>query len=168
MGHVPHVAPEAWFHLLFPPLDEGEIAELERNLGMPLDRVFRNFLSQHNGISLFSDAVAVYGVRKQLGRRGDAVWQPYDILTPNREERPRDGRREHLIVGSYEFDGSLVVIDTRDSRTFRSDRDSVTPLNTWKDFYAFLGAEAERLSHLFDGSGKKIRDRLPTTPPAQV
>ena len=168
VGHVPHVAPEAWFHLLFPPLEEGEITELERNLGMSLDRVFHDFLSQHNGISLFSDSLAVYGVRKMLGRRGDALWgQPYDILTPNREERPRNARREHLIVGSYEDDGSLVVIDTRDSSTFRSDRDSITRFNAWKDFYAFLGAEAARLSHLFDRSGKKIREGLPTTPPVE-
>ncbi|SRR5712691_2361630 len=51
-GHVPHVAPEAWFHIVYPGLDDQEIADLEGSLGRPIQRVYCQLLKISNGLTL--------------------------------------------------------------------------------------------------------------------
>jgi hypothetical protein len=48
-GHVPHVAPEAWFHVLHKGLDKKEIDGLQDSLGISIPDDFRNFLAYANG-----------------------------------------------------------------------------------------------------------------------
>lgn len=167
IGHVPHVAPEAWLHMLFPPLPPQGIERIEAELGRPLGPAFSSMLALHNGLSLFSDSLSIYGHRATVSRTGDAAWQPFSIRTPNTLERPKDADPSHLFVGSYGSDGSQLYIDVRDSRVYRCSRRSAAPLNRWDDFFGMLNSEARRLATLFDGQGR-MKVSYEAVPPAPM
>ncbi len=164
IGHVPHVAPQAWLHVLFPPLTGDQLSQVEREIDRQLPRAYADFLAKSNGLWLFSGALTLDGLRWSYVRSGDAVWQPFSIATPNVNERPRGAKGSAVFVGGYQFDGSLLYIDADALRTYRCARTSANPLNEWPSFEAMLEAEATRLATLFDQSGRRIGPNVPTTP----
>jgi len=161
---APHVAPQAWLHKVFPGLTDAELARLEKMLKREIPDDLHRFLKTMNGVSLFSESLDLYGLRKGGGRGIEAAWQPYSILTPNAEERPRDAGEEHFFFGAYGYDGSGLVLDCRTLRVTRCSRGTVKPLNTWECFDVMIEKEAERLSKLFDGQGRPKDPDAPTTP----
>src|SRR5262245_35891125 len=106
IGHVPHVAPEAWLHIIFAPLSLTQVAQVEHEIATSLPEPFGDFLRRSNGLSLFSDSLSIHGLRSSYARSGDAVWQPFSIVTPNVPERPRSAGPSLVFVGSYASDGS--------------------------------------------------------------
>jgi hypothetical protein len=164
IGHVPHVAPEAWLHMLFAPLSVTQIAQIERDIGTALPDEFASFLKRSNGLSLFSDALSIDGLRTSYARTGDSTRQPFSIITPNVPERPLFSRDSFVFIGGYRSDGSLLYIDKKDSRVYRCKNRSAKPLNEWSDFGVMLHKEATRLSLLFDNKGRKLNPDRPTTP----
>jgi hypothetical protein len=164
IGHVPHVAPEAWLHLLFPPLSAAQVQNIERDIGNSLPNVFSAFLLKANGLSLFSGSLSIDGLRFSHERSGDAVWQPFSIITPNVTERPRSSKASFVFIGGYRCDGSLLYIDKATSNVFRCKSKSAKAINEWPSFGAMLVAETQRLSVLFDAAGRKIDPKRPTTP----
>jgi hypothetical protein len=164
IGHVPHVAPEAWFHLLFPPLVDAQIDALQAALPVAIPEVFQQFLMMTNGCHLFSDSISIDGLRQDYSRTGDTVWQPYNIITPNTIERPEDAGANELFIGGYNWDGSRLYIDVDTLKVHRCEADSAKPLNTWGGFWAMLVSEVQRMSLLFDSKGRQIDPDLPTTP----
>lgn len=163
VGRLPHVATEAWLHILFAGLSPDEIGQVEHEVGRRLDPSFAHFLGTQNGISLFSRSLSIDGLRKNNSRSPNN-WQPFSIDTPNRWERPSDAKAEYLFVGGYESDGSLLYIDTASSHVYRCTRRSTLPLNQWPNFFAMLESEAARLKTLFDDNGRQVRPSAPTTP----
>lgn len=164
IGHVSHVAPEAWLHELYPPLSQSEISDAEVDCGVSFPESYRHFLLCTNGAKLFSGSIAIFGKRISYVRSGDDVWQPFSIVTPNRVERPREAMTYHLFVGSYKYDGSHICIDTRDGRTFRSARGTIQQMTEWASFQAMLRGEVARLASHFDSTGRRIDADRPTTP----
>jgi hypothetical protein len=164
IGHVPHVAPEAWFQSIYHPLRTEEIKYIEEDVGSQVPVVFSIFLKKCNGLSLFSDSLNIYGLRKSFARTGDAVWQPFSIKTPNIDERPRHSRSSFFFVGGYGLDGSLLYIDTNSQEVYRCKQRSAKPLNQWPSFEVMLERETERLSRLFDKEGHLLNPDQPTTP----
>jgi hypothetical protein len=164
IGHVPHVAPEAWLHAQFPPLREDQLREVEAAVGRSIPPGFAAFLLEMNGLSLFSDALSIYGLRSNFSRAPDAVWQPYSIATPNTFERPVDAPTAAVFVGGFDYDGSLLYIDAPRSVVHRCSRDSAKPLNTWSTFSKMLTSETERIAKLFDATGRQIDPDVPTCP----
>jgi hypothetical protein len=164
VGHVPHVAPEAWLHSVFAPLRTDDVREVEWLLGRPIPAVFATFLSRSNGIRLFSDSLSIDGLRRSFIRVGDEARQPYSIMTTNRDERPRYSKHSYLYIGGYSYDGSLLYIDETDMRVYRCRKKSAKPLNSWASFEEMLESEANRLSDLFDRNGRLLNPNQPTTP----
>jgi len=164
IGHVPHVAPEAWLHARYKPLSHAEVASVEDEIGTQLPGTFASFLMTTNGLSLFSYSLSIDGRRWSYERVGDAVWQPFSIITPNVPERPRHSKRSFVFVGGYRFDGSLLYIDKSDLKVYRCRNRSAKPLNGWPSFETMLEEEAGRLSLLFDTEGRRIDPDRPTTP----
>ncbi len=162
-GRCPHVAPQAWFHVLFEPLDGKGVRTIENDIGKPLPPVMKDFF-RCNGLSLFSGAIALYGLRTSWKRTGDDVWFPFHIVGPNTVEKPRDAKPEHLFIGGYRQDGSHLVFDETTKCIHRRTRKSPTPLNEWPDFWTMLKTEVSRLSSMFDEIGKKKEPKRPTTP----
>src|SRR5258706_14700655 len=71
IGRVPHVAPQAWFHTIYGPLSEEGIAEIERILEKPLPTILKRFFTLANGLNVYSDELAIYGLRSDYSRTGD-------------------------------------------------------------------------------------------------
>lgn len=164
IGHVPHVAPEAYFHLIFAPITMAHINELQAKIGRSLPQDIVDFLLRVNGISLFSGSIFINGWRKNYVRQGDDAWPPFDMATRNTFERPKDAEDSYVFVGGYRQDGSLLYIDKASGCVYRCTRESSEPLNRWDTFAEMLLPEAERLSHLFDSEGRKLDPAVRTVP----
>ncbi|MCY3017892.1 MAG: hypothetical protein NTW87_02515 [Planctomycetota bacterium] len=168
IGRVPHLGPEAWFHFVFKGLDVTGISELERHAERAIPAALRQFYSRSNGMILFSDSFAIYGLRRDYIREGDHVFQPFDIDASNTFERPKDASDTMLFIGSYSYDGSRLYLSSDDPRVFRCARRTVVPLNRWPTFEEMIVAECERLSRLFDVRGRKLDPSAATTPAPDV
>lgn len=162
IGHVPHVAPEAWFHKIFAPISDHEINQLENEIGIKFPEIFRDFLTLANGIGIFSGALSIDGFRTSWARTGDEVWQPFSIITPNTVERLRDSKESYLYIGGYPSgNGYYLYMDVNDLAVYRSTRRSAKPLQRWNSFPEMLVSETKRLATLFDEHGRRIDPRCP-------
>jgi len=167
-GHVPHVAPEAWFHIVYPGLDDREIADIEGGLRRPIPLGYRQLLRVTNGLTLFSGALDLEGRRRDYSRRV-SIRLPFDLADPNTHERPRAADPSWFIFGFYQSDGSRAWIDPRDGDVYRGNRDLTHPyLNQWPSLDDFLIAEVTRLSSHFDGFGRRLNPTRPTTPDSEL
>lgn len=163
-GYVPHVAPEAWFHIWYPPLREEDLRELEAKMRRPIPDDYRLFLKITNGLTLFSGALDLEGLRKDYSRRVE-IRLPFDLITPNVSERPRAAEPSWFIFGFYQADGSRAYIDREGGHVYRSTRDMTTPrLNHWPSFDDFLASEVRRLSTHFDDRGRRLDPARSTAP----
>jgi len=164
IGNIPHVAPEAYFHVVYPPMDDDQISALEHQIGRSLPEELQSFYKQSNGIKLFAYALSIDGMRHSYVRTGDDAWQPYSIITQNVQERPLDAPETLVFFGGYEYDGSSLGMSPESPVVYRFAPQSVTPLNEWSSFDDMLISEVRRLSKLFDEQGQLIDDEAPTTP----
>src|SRR6516164_3727297 len=116
---MPQIAPEAWLHAVYGPLSSSGVQRIEKELGCEVPAVFSDYLQRCNGMWLFSGAFSIYGLRSSYERTGDAAWQPFDLSTPNVEERPRGSKTSFFFVGGYSDDGSNLFIDRTDNKAYR-------------------------------------------------
>jgi hypothetical protein len=165
IGHAPQIAPEAYLHNIFPPLDDDGINELEKVLQTEIPKDYKEFLKKKtNGLHIFIDTLALDGLRSSYERTGDAAWQPYNLSTINIHERPRDSKDSYFYIGGYSWDGSLLYIDSDDNKVYRCTRYSSKPLNEWQNFEDMLVKEVKRIASLFDEKGNQKDPDKPTTP----
>lgn len=167
IGHVPHVAPLAYFHEIYPGLTEKEFAELEARVGRRIPESYGSFLRLSNGANLFSDALSLDGLRNSYARTPDASRLPYALETANTHERPQGAPEDAVFIGSYNFDGSRLWLRPGDPSIHRCGQYEWAPtLNTWPSFATMLKNEVERLRALFDDKGVLLDEEAVTTPPA--
>jgi hypothetical protein len=165
IGHAPHIAPHAWIHGIYPVLNDIEISDIESMVKNKIPTSYRNFLlHSSNGLSLFLDTLSLYGLRKKIGRDVENAWQPYSIITPNTIERIGDAKSNHFFIGGYNWDGSLLYIDTKTEKVHRCSNESVSPLNTWDNFEEMITSEVSRIILLFDEDGVEKDSDFPTVP----
>ena len=165
IGHIPHIAPHAWLHNIYPVLSESDIQDVEKKIGSNIPLSYREFLLYcSNGFSMFLNTLSLFGVRKKTGRTIEAAWQPFSIYTSNITERPLDALPNYFFIGSYNWDGSLAYIDTLTGKVYRSSNESVIPLNIWENFETMLLSETKRISSLFNEYGFARDEEQPTTP----
>ena len=157
IGHVPHVAPDAWLHTMFAGLTEDEVAKVESEAGRSLTAEHRRILAAHNGLMLFSTALSLYGLRHSNVRVGDAARQPFGIRVPNGPERVPGAPKTWVYVGGYSSDGSQLCVDFTTSHVYRCARYSAKPLKEWPNLISMLNEEATRISSLFDENGRRLR-----------
>lgn len=153
---TPHVAPEAWLHVLFPPLTPAEIETMEKQLGRLLPDDFKDFLQRANGLKLFSYRVSVFGLRKNFAREGDEAWQPSNLVSHNQEGDRPDGSPGNVIYFAADDGGNswcFFEFDGDGYRVGKTDRHDFRPLAYWPDFGAWLVDEIESLEILFDSDG---------------
>jgi hypothetical protein len=163
-GHVPHVAPQAWFHIVFPALEAEALAEVESSLRRPVPRQYRDFLEITNGLYLFSGALSLYGRRRDYSRR-PSIRLPFDLDGPNVHERPPAADPGWFIFAFYDEDGSKAYIEPSEGHVYRATRDMAKArLNQWVSLDAFLSEEVRRLENHFDDRGRQLDRSRPTTP----
>lgn len=159
---IPHVAPEAWLHVLFPPLTKPEIEEVERNLRAPLPDDFKDFLRKTNGLHMFAYNISIWGVRKNFARSGDEAWRPFNLISHNDEADRPSGSPEGVIYFAnadggdtwcfFEFNKNGYIVGKTDRHNFRS-------IGNWPDFATWLLDEIESVEILFDSEGVMIAKR---------
>jgi hypothetical protein len=165
IGHIPHVAPEAYFHVIYPPLSDKDIEDIEEAIGRSLPSALKLFYNNTNGIKLFAYSLSIDGLRKSFDRIGDDAWQPYSIITPNTIERPHDVDHDLVFFGGYRWDGSMLCMSPHSSVVYRLSRETAIPLNVWSCFDEMIINEVNRLSNIYDSKGYKLDCNMPTTPP---
>lgn len=165
IGHVPHVAPQAWLHINYAGLTDESIDVLQDSLGKKLPKDYADFLKHTNGINIFSDSISIWGMRTSNTRRGDEAIQPYDLVSLN-DEKNGEISDDWLVFGSYSWDGSTMLYDLskNNSKVYRCECNSKKILQEWSDLLTWLGAEIERLSQLFDKNGVEYDEDIPTIP----
>jgi hypothetical protein len=157
VGHVPHIASEAWFHQRFTPLSEPDTMALEARLGRELPPVLRTFYSHYNGLGLFAYELLLHGLRYTYERTGDAAWQPFDLAHFNQYDGSRRKHRsaQQLLLSRYRSDGAWLYLDTTTGNVYRENALSSQPEHEWPSFEVMLVAEAQRLALLFDEQGRR-------------
>lgn len=159
---APHIAREAWFHVLYSGLSESDIAKLQTKIILPMPNDFKTFIAFTNGADLFGYNIHIWGLKYSNVRTGDEAWQPFDLELHNRKtEKPIDRPAYILMFGSSNKGESKLFFDTRSgiesSRVGETLRDKFSPINFWPDFWTWLFDESKRLSNLFDSEGKPRR-----------
>jgi hypothetical protein len=149
-GKTPHVGKDTWHHEVFRPLKEKEIVSLGAEIGIVLPEPLRRLYLVANGLRLFSDEIAIYGLRFP-GRSGDSTWQPYSLVEPNTLERPSDSTKEEIFIGGYSYDGSLVKLKVKTGSVEACKPDSAKKtFARWPDLATFLIEEFKRLRTHFN------------------
>jgi hypothetical protein len=162
---TPHIGSDAYLHAFYDGLTDAEISELEKSIGREIPSELKAFYKEYNGLDLFSGSISIFGLRKNHARDVSATWQPYDLRTPNIDERPMDATSDMVFFGAYDWDGSYLFVRSDGTNIYRCERDSCKPINSWESLEKFCSAETIRLNSLFDASGQQINPDQPTTPP---
>jgi hypothetical protein len=149
-ARAPELAPEAWKHIWFPPLEEGEIETLEAELNRDLPLAYREWLLGANGLSMFNDGLAIYGLRTDYSRRPD-VRQPFHVKDLEVSARPGDASPDLFFLGAADeareetsWEGSNLYVDGM-GRAHLSRRRDVEPLESWDDLPTALVDLCRRL-----------------------
>ncbi len=165
IGKAPFLGKEAWLNKIYPTLNHDEIKELETSLKHNLPPDFRKFLNQFsNGLNILYSTLSIYGYRKTLGRTLEASRQPYSILTPNNLERPLNAKNTFVFIGGYNWDGSLLYIDTETNKVHCCSVDNADSCFNWNTFDEMLYSEINRLYSLVDNTGKELIEDRKTIP----
>jgi len=164
LGKVPHVGTKAYLHKIYAPLSNESLSDLRKILNREIPLVYCDFLHHANGLSIFSDSLALYGMRFNNKRDGDDIYQPYHLDILNVKEPIKGSGESCFYIGSYSADGSRLYIDGENGSVFRCSRNSPTPLNRWETFEEMLFKEIARIGALFGADGKKVNPLVPTTP----
>lgn len=164
IGRAPHIAKFAYLHAIYKQIENREILVIEREVG-PIPKEYVNFLKVCNGLSIFNNSLALYGYRFNYLRDLQNIWQPFDLIELNKNERPYDSNKNFFFIGSYRADGSLVYINCINHKVIRCSHDSSEPLNVWTDLEEMVLEEIDRIKLLFNSKGIKLDENKSTAPP---
>ena len=156
--------PYFWLIALFSPISDDELLKLEEELSIPDE--YAKFLTKCcNGFDLFLGTLSLFGYRKNMKRiPSEAIQQPFNIVTTNIHERPKNSKNEYFFFGYYNWDGSLVYINTIDNSVCLCRKDDAAPLYTWNTFESFLESEIKRICSLFNEHGEEKEPDRSTLP----
>lgn len=139
---APDIAPMAWRHLIYAPMTSADMAEIEGKLHQRFPDQMRRFYKYHNGISLFAHGLDVWGKRYNWARTGDAVWQPFDIVTLNRPGgRPKNSPYEVVFFGTTDRSENWVYFHSPTGIIGKTGRNIFNERETWSEFDTWLAAE---------------------------
>jgi hypothetical protein len=156
---TPHVAPEAWLHVLYPPAAVGDIQRAEKQLGTLLPDEYKAFLLRANGLEMFSYRLAVWGIRKNMARTGDEAWQPFDLVNHNYESnRPKASPSDFVYFGSVDGGETWCFFESNHGshRVGKTSRESYKPDTYWPNFGTWLRDEVRSIESVFDADSVVI------------
>lgn len=138
-GRAPEIGPEAWYHLVFAPLNTSQIRGIEKALHQSLPGDFEFFLNRYNGISMFGNQINIWGKRSSWNRSGNNIWQPFDIVSHNRPgERPKGSPYTIVYFGSVSRGNRWVFFQPSNGTVGRTDRRDYLPECLWPDFESWM------------------------------
>ena len=161
VGHVPHVAPEAWLHIVFPSHPDL-LVTLEERRGRPLPEELQRMYRVLNGAHLFSGNLSIDGHRARISRTGPEP-MVFDIKDSNTyPEWPDDATPEMVFFGTIGQYCSLYARDDESGIFCSERRVSARPLMQWPSIEAMIETEVARLDEAFDDDGKAKEGALLT------
>lgn len=167
IGKAPHIAEFAWLNVMYPCVTEAEVCDLEKRLGIAIPKVYKDFLMNvSNGFDIMNCTLALHGCRTSYDRSDLDSWYPFNLEDVQKYERPKNATPEMFFLGTYEYDGSKLYLNTLDDKIYYCDRYDATPLKSWDSLSAMLTSEIERIFGLFDADGRIFSRMAPTTPVA--
>lgn len=158
VGHVPHVAPEAWFHKVYAAKESFDV---RKYYGGEVNRIneysYFDIFNEFNGINLFSGAFYLFGNRENYNRDWKvAIAQPWDFsngLHSNEEY----GIPEYAIIigGSHSLPDGIYFFETIGGNISAVDRSIPGKIMyKWPNMENFLNREISRLCKIFDADGR--------------
>src|SRR5688572_17356978 len=81
IAHTPRDFPDAYLHSYFAARSNKEW----KMYGFELPPQLRELYSECNGLSIFSDAFSIYGIRDHYKRDASAQFQPFDLIEHDSE-----------------------------------------------------------------------------------
>lgn len=158
IGHAPHVAPLAYYHIIFPPLEPQEIVHLEKQIGQHLPSDLKDFLLISNGLGVFIGELSVFGLRHHFDRSIAASREPFSLITENTLDRPPRLDRNLFLIGGGNQNGSHYAINTTSGEISHLHPRSLRPIAQWENIWDMLLQEVTRLQQEFE-SGKEKAPR---------
>tara|TARA_R110002060_G_scaffold75685_1_gene85508 strand:+ start:914 stop:1513 length:600 start_codon:yes stop_codon:yes gene_type:complete len=168
LKNVPNIAPSAYLHSLYAPLNSKDLSELEAAISYSLPEELKQLYQTVNGIDLFCGTLYLYGLRKDNARTVLAtVQQPFDISLPNNTSFGYHINKA-VYIGAYKYDGSVIGYEIDTGKIFRQSKSDKKILNRWNDLNEFIYSEFDRLSTLVDENGSKQEGVKSTVPDSQL
>lgn len=81
--NVPKEALNTWLQRIYGKFEGYLLDDIKCKLNINLPNDFVEFLSNCNGINIFSDSLSVWGTKASYVRTGDGAIQPYDFVDLN-------------------------------------------------------------------------------------
>lgn len=155
-GHVPHIAPLAWFHILYPALSEDELRQLEKEIQRPIPDAYAWWLWRTNGVTLFSGTLDFYGLVRVRSRRPENR-QPFELWIEGEVQRRILKLSPAMFVfgGSGKGSGWRVYLDSTKGTVHRCNRSNPTPVQSWSSIADLLITELPRIESMFDDHGRR-------------
>lgn len=161
IGHIPHLAPQAFLHDIFLGLSAKQISIIESQISLPIPQSLKNFYSLHNGMNLFG-RFGVYGLRTHFDRANipSILEQPFDIRTPNIFERPKNAPPELVFIGSLS-DEQIYSFVWRSGMVGFWDKKAEKVLGkTYVSVFQYLFSAAEVANTQYDNTGRYLGGNL--------
>ena len=165
IGKPSYLPKFAWLVTIFAPLDKEEFTLMYNTYSINVPFVYKEFLTNFsNGLDIFSGTFSLEGYRKHYRRDESAILQPFALDISNVYERPKNAKDSYFFIGSYDWDGSTLYIDTDTNHVHLCKREDATSLYEWNSFEEMLSSEIDRIFSLFTDDGRQIDENQSTLP----
>ncbi|NQY38077.1 MAG: SMI1/KNR4 family protein [Alteromonadaceae bacterium] len=147
IGHTPKIAPKAFTHVLFQPLNEHDLEDFNNKLGRTAPEQLKSFLSFANGMMIFSGSIRVLGF-VPVHRDAEVTVHNYpsNIITPNVSARINGLDSDDVVIDWYKQDGSYAVAQETGTVTRYDVLGNGKEIQSWSDIDTWLIFEVTRLS----------------------
>ncbi|MBK8186909.1 MAG: SMI1/KNR4 family protein [Cellvibrio sp.] len=146
IGHCPHIAPQAYLHVLYAPLSEEELQEFRERIGRPVNHELDNFYRFVNGIMIYSGAIRVLGYVPLKRKSNTQIYNyPSNIIIPNVSARIKGLSDGAIIIGFYQADGSYASIEENGCVVRFDAKGDGSLIQKWPSFENWLSSEVIRL-----------------------
>jgi hypothetical protein len=147
IGHSPIIAPRAFIHVVFQPLNESDLEDFITNLGRKVPEQLKSLLSFANGMMIFSGTIRVLGFLPNR-KKGEVTVHNYpsDIMIPNVSARINGLSSDDVVIAWYKEDGSYVVSQKSGIVTRFDVLGNGEEMQSWSDINTWLISEIIRLN----------------------
>ncbi|SEQ92889.1 SMI1 / KNR4 family (SUKH-1) [Treponema bryantii] len=165
IGKPSYLPKYAWLVRVFMPLTQDDISFWEKRYSLSIPDTYKNFLMNFsNGLNIFFGTFSLEGYRKHYRRDESAILQPFALDISNVYERPKNAKENYFFIGSYDWDGSTLYIDTETNHVHLCKREDATSIYEWNSFEEMLSSEIDRIFSLFTEDGHQIDENQSTLP----
>lgn len=150
LGHMPEIAPKAYIHVIYPPIDEESIlalSEILKPVSLPTSLV--DFFRYANGMNVFfKKGFRVFGYVPAENRVSEGFFDyPDDILHANGDIRIKGSKSTDITIGWYLADSSYVNLEESGNVVRFKPANPKQVIQCWPDIKSWLSSEIERLNN---------------------